>query len=290
MRCGIRFARLMTAETMPDAAPVACPGTMARGRFCPSCGTSLLPRACPRCATALRATARFCHRCGAPASGAERAPGAPQLHGSRTPWLVAGLLLITMVSYITYKGINRNNPPAVPLMPNAGNAGNAGNADGREPQQTPPFASGAGGAGGAAGVDIASMTPDERFNRLFDRVMRSMATGDTAAARQFAPMAVQAYGMLPAPNADLRLHVALVQIAAGDARAAMAVADTILAQSPDHLFGYIVRAEAAHASGDAAAERKARADFAAKVAKETARTDRPEYAEHQSLIDEYRKP
>jgi hypothetical protein len=117
-----------------------------------------------------------------------------------------------------------------------------------------------------------------------------MATGDTAQAKQFAPMAIMAYGMLPEHTADLQLHVALVQIAAGNPKAATAVADTLLQKNPDHLFGYIVRAEAARAAGDAAAEKQAKADFSARVAKEAARTDRPEYQEHQALIDEYRKP
>lgn len=277
----------MTPDAMTDSAPaqtpVACPacGTTAQGRFCPQCGTALTPRACPRCATALRAGARFCHRCGASATGsADAAPPPSTGATNRTPWLFLGLILIAVISAVTWTGINKNNPPAAPLMPNAGNAGTA------------PFAGGGDGAAGAAGgapnVDIASMSPEERFNRLFDRVMRSMAAGDTASAKQFAPMAIMAYGMLPAHNADLRLHVALVQLAAGDVPAARAVADTILAQNPDHLFGYIVRAEAARTARDAAAEKQAKADFAAKVAAETARPDRPEYREHQSLIDEYR--
>jgi hypothetical protein len=276
----------MSPDEMTDSAPaptaVACPacGTAASGRFCPQCGASLLPRACPRCATAVRATARFCHRCGTSVGGEPDVPGPMVGATNRTPWLVLGLLLIVVISAITYTGINKNNPPATPLMPNAGNAdGSAG---------APP--AGGGAAGGASSVDIASMSPEERFNRLFDRVMRAMAAGDTAGAQQFAPMAVMAYGMLPAPNTDLRLHVALVQLAAGNVPAARAVADTILAQSPDHLFGYIVRAEAARTAGDAAGERKAKADFTAKLAAETARADRPEYREHQALIDEYRTP
>jgi hypothetical protein len=280
----------MTLDAMTDSAPaptpVACPacGAAASGRFCPHCGASLLPRACPRCATAVRATAKFCHRCGASVSGEPDVPGPMVGATNRTPWLVLGLLLIAVISAITYTGINKNNPPAAPLMPNAGNADGSAGA---------PFAGGGGagqGAGGAGNVDIASMSPEERFNRLFDRVMRSMAAGDTAAAQQFAPMAVMAYGMLPQHTADLRLHVALVQLAAGDVPAARAVADTILAQNPDHLFGYIVRAEAAKTAGDAAGVQKARADFTARVAAETARADRPEYTEHQALIDEYRKP
>jgi len=280
----------MTPDAMTDSAaastPVACPacGAAASGRFCPHCGASLLPRACPRCATAVRATAKFCHRCGASVTGEADVPGPMVGATNRTPWLVLGILLIAVISAITWTGINKNNPPAAPIMPNAGNADGSAGA---------PFAGGGGagqGAGGAGNVDIASMSPEERFNRLFDRVMRSMAAGDTAAAKQFAPMAVMAYGMLPQHNADLRLHVALVQLAEGNVPAARAVADTILAQSPDHLFGYIVRAEAARAAGDAAGERQAKADFSAKVAAETARADRPEYAEHQALIDEYRKP
>jgi hypothetical protein len=280
----------MTPDAMTDSAPastpVACPacGAAASGRFCPHCGASLLPRACPRCATAVRATAKFCHRCGASVTGEADVPGPMVGATNRTPWLVLGILLIAVISAITWTGINKNNPPAAPIMPNAGNADGSAGA---------PFAGGGGaaqGAGGTGNVDIASMSPEERFNRLFDRVMRSMAAGDTAAAQQFAPMAVMAYGMLPQHNADLRLHVALVQLAAGNVPAARAVADTILAQSPDHLFGYIVRAEAARAAGDAAGERQAKADFGAKVTAETARADRPEYAEHQALIDEYRKP
>jgi hypothetical protein len=274
----------MTPDAMTDSAPVSTPvtcpgcGASAQGRFCPQCGTPLTPRACPRCATALRAGARFCHRCGASATGgADVAPPPSTGATNRTPWLFLGLILIAVISAVTWTGINKNNPPAAPLMPNAGNAG-----------QAPGAGGGAAGAGGPSNVDIASMTPEERFNRLFDRVMRSMAGGDTAAAQQFAPMAIMAYGMLPAHNADLRLHVALVQLATGNVPAARAVADTILAQNPDHLFGYIVRAEAARTAGDAAAEKQAKADFAAKVAAETARADRPEYREHQSLIDEYR--
>jgi hypothetical protein len=273
----------MTDSASPPTA-VACPGcgATAQGRFCPQCGTALTPRACPRCATTLRAAARFCHRCGASATGqADVTPAASPGATNRTPWLFLGLILIAVTSAVTWTGINRNNPPAVPLMPNAGNAGNAAGAPGVDGSGQPDAAR------GASSVDIASMSPEERFNRLFDRVMRSMASGDTAAAQQFAPMAIMAYGMLPAQNADLRLHVALVQLATGNATAARAIADTILARSPDHLFGYIVRAEAAKTAGDAAAERKARADFTAKAAAETARTDRPEYAEHQSLIDEY---
>jgi hypothetical protein len=271
-------------DSAPAQTPVACPacGAAATGRFCLQCGASLMPRACPRCATALRATAKFCHRCGASVAGEPDVPGPMVGATNRTPWLVLGLLLIATISAITYTGINKNNPPATPLMPNAGNADGGAGA---------PFASGGGaGAGGAANVDIANMSPEERFNRLFDRVMRSMAAGDTAAAKQFAPMAVMAYGMLPQPNADLRLHVALVQLAAGNVPAARALADTILAQNPDHLFGYIVSAEAARTAGDAAGEQQAKAGFKAKVAAEMARADRPEYGEHRALIDEYTTP
>ena len=156
------------------------------------------------------------------------------------PWLVAGMLVIAGLTYIAYLGINRNNPPEVARMPNAGNA-------------APGAQSGENSAGEAAPAgtppDIASMSPAERFNRLFDRVMRAASAGDTAQAKQFAPMAILAYGMLDTVTADLRYHAAVLYAETGQYAAALALADTILAQNPNHLFGYLVRGEVADRRG-----------------------------------------
>jgi hypothetical protein len=196
------------------------------------------------------------------------------------PWLVAGFLVIAGLTYIAYLGINRNSPPEVARMPNAGNAapgapaGDPGEAEPALPAGAPP--------------DISSMSATERFNRLFDRVMRAASAGDSAQARQFTPMAILAYGMLDTVTADLRYHAAVLYAESGQDAAALALADTILAQNPNHLFGYLVRGEVADRRRDAAAAAAARKDFTAHYQAEIGRADRPEYGEHKPVIDEYR--
>ena len=195
------------------------------------------------------------------------------------PWLVAGFLVIAGLTYIAYLGINRNNPPEVARMPNAGNAApGAAPGDAGESEPTPP---------GGAPPDISSMSPSERFNRLFDRVMRAASAGDTAQARQFSPMAILAYGMLDTVTADLRYHAAVLYAESGQDAAALALADTILAQNPNHLFGYLVRGEVADRRKDASAAARAHRDFMAHYQAEIGRADRPEYGEHKPVIDEY---
>jgi hypothetical protein len=196
------------------------------------------------------------------------------------PWLVAGFLVIGGLTYIAYLGINRNNPPQVARMANAGNAapgisaGDGGEAEAVAPTGTPP--------------DISTMSATERFNRLFDRVMRAASAGDTAQVRQFTPMAILAYGMLDTVTADARYHAAVLYAESGQDAAALALADTILAQNPNHLFGYLVRGEVADRRRDAAAAASARKAFMAHYQAEIGRADRPEYGEHKPVIDEYR--
>lgn len=257
---------------------IACPicGTPAGGRYCEQCGAAVVPRSCDACHAPLSPAARFCHRCGVAVRGAPVPQGGPEARsrGGRAPWLIAGLLIIVLLGWIALKGINRNAPGAVPDMANAGNSA---------PDGAPPA-----NAGAATPPDIGSMSPEERFNRLFDRVMRAASTGDTAGARQFLPMALMAYGMLDSVNADLRYHAAILQAEGGNYDAALALADTILATAPGHLFGYLTRAEVADRQGNAARAAAARKAFNAAVDRELARTDRPEYRDHRAVIDAYR--
>ncbi len=266
---------------MPATPPVpACPicGAEAPGRFCDRCGAAIGPRTCSDCGAGLSPIAKFCHRCGK-AVAAPAAAAAAAVRESRAPWLVAGMLVIAGLTYIAFLGVNRNNPPEVARMPNAGNAApgavvaeeEAGDA---VPAGKPP--------------DISAMSPAERFNRLYDRVMRAAAGGDSAQVKQFAPMAILAYGMLDTITADLQYHAAVLYAETGQDAAALALADTILAQNPNHLFGYLVRGEVADRRRDAAAAAAARKDFAAHYDAEIGRADRPEYADHKPVIDEYR--
>jgi tetratricopeptide (TPR) repeat protein len=156
----------------------------------------------------------------------------------------------------------------------------------------PPEMANAGNAGGPAGSggqppDISTMTPEERFDRLWDRVVRAAEAGDSATVTQFSPMALGAYSMLPATNADLRFHAALIHLAIGEFPAALALADTILSQSPGHLFGYIVRGEAADRQNDLQQLNRSYRDFLSHYDAEL-RSGRPEYDGHKPLLDSFR--
>lgn len=150
---------------------------------------------------------------------------------------------------------------------------------------TPPFA--AGTVGGAA-PDISNMTPRERFDRLFNRVMRAAESGDQATVTTFSPMAMSAYKMLDSVDADARYHAALIELHTGDIKGARTLADSILLAEPGHLFGYVVRATVARFEKDDRALKQAYADFLAHYPAETAKA-RPEYKEHPRALDELLK-
>ena len=123
------------------------------------------------------------------------------------------------------------------------------------------------------------MSPEERANRLFDRVMMLAEAGKTDSVRFFLPMALGAYSQLPALDTDARYHLGLLHLAGGNVAAALAQADTIQRSVPTHLFAYILRAHA----GD----RRAYADFLRHEPAELAR-NRPEYAEHRNALTAFK--
>jgi len=136
--------------------------------------------------------------------------------------------------------------------------------------------------GGPAAIDISQMTPEERANRLFNRVMMLAEAGKQDSVQFFMPMALASYSQLPALDADARYHIGLLQLAGGDANAALAQADTIRQSIPTHLFIYVLRAHAYQALGNVAQERRAYADFLKNEAAELARK-RPEYGQDAHL-------
>jgi hypothetical protein len=144
-------------------------------------------------------------------------------------------------------------------------------------------------SGGGAGSppDISNMSPEERFDRLWERVMRASEAGDTGTVARFSPMALGAYGMLPTVNADQRFHAALLHVAIADYRAASALADTILAQSPGHLFGYVVRGDVADRENKLGPLNQAYRDFLSHYDAEL-KSGRPEYTDHRPLLESFR--
>jgi hypothetical protein len=188
-------------------------------------------------------------------------------------WLVLGVALAALagVLVMTTRGSAPEPAPAVAVVPGS--------------PTTPSAASGPAAAADTT-PDLSSMTPRERFDRLFDRVMRASEGGDTATVTQFAPMALAAFAMLGPPDADARFHAGLIHLAAGDAPGAMEMASAIAAQQPRHLFGILLKGRIAEVTQDpdalAAAHRAFREAYASEAA-----AQRPEYPGHQAIIDRF---
>lgn len=267
---------------MTASAQTPCPrcGAAATGNFCASCGSPLGAPKCVSCGAALAADAKFCHVCGAAAARTPSA-GSPAHHQTtpaaakdRTPWLVAGLMVVVIIVAVGYSATKRGQPTA-PIMANAGNAGAGGGADPNVLGTT------------MVAPNIDSMTPKERFLRLETRIDQQLERRDTTRLTFFMQMALQAYALLPESDRDIdvRFHAAMLQTQSGMMPTARALADTIMKSSPDNLLGYVIRATAA---ADSAKAKAARADFRAHYDAEM-KKHRPEYVEHRTLLEQYRK-
>lgn len=132
------------------------------------------------------------------------------------------------------------------------------------------------------------MTPREAADRLYDRVMRLAASGDSAQARSFLPMAVAAYQQVPDVDADVRYHLGVLGLMAGDPVSSRAQADSILTADPNHLFGLHTAAAAEQARGNDAAARELFQRFLDVYEQEVA-TGRPEYVAHEPALTSMRQ-
>ncbi len=257
---------------MTPPASATCPtcGAPAAGNFCSGCGANLGRRACVHCQAALTPQGRFCHRCGQPVRAA-----AGMSHGGasdRKAWLVAGTVCVLLVAGIGYKVSRDASEPAAPNMANAGSS------------------AGAVANGGPTGPapDISAMTPRERFDRLYDRIMRAAGVGDSAEIQRFTPMALGAYQQLDVRDIDARYHAAMLHTQVQQWPAALALADTILAESAGHLFAYVIRGEVGRVRKDSRLLAQAQGNFLSHYAAET-RAKRAEYLEHQPVLDEFKR-
>jgi hypothetical protein len=256
---------------MTSPTSVTCPtcGTPATGNFCSGCGANLAGRVCSHCQAELSPQARFCHRCGRPVGQPAATPAAAK--SDRNTWLMAGAVCLLLVAGIVYRVTRDASLPAAPDMANAG--ASAGGPAGGGPAGPAP--------------DISAMTPRERFDRLYNRIMQASARSDSAEVERFTPMALGAYHQLETRDADARYHAAVLQMQVGDFPAARALADTILQESPGHLFGYVVRGTAARFQNDSAAVARARRDFLSHYQAEMG-AKRVEYLEHQPVVEEFK--
>jgi hypothetical protein len=249
---------MTTAPASAQAPSCRSCGATTAGNFCSACGAPRAATACAGCGAAIAASVRFCPSC-----GLARPEDRPS--GARTPWLVAGAALAGLLAVLLVL-LSRDAGPAVAA---------AGAAPAPvEEAGAPP--------------DISKLSPRERFDRLYSRVMRAEQSGDEATVARFTPMALLAFAQLDTLDADARYHAALLQVHAGDVAGPAAQADTILRQNPGHLFGYVIRGTLARWTRDDRAMAAAYAGFLQHVDAELA-AGRPEYAEHRTSIDQFRR-
>src|SRR2546423_7377094 len=200
--------------------PITCPscGVEATGKFCANCGAPLQGAVCANCRAPLTPGAKFCHRCGTPAGAVPTQ--LPSGVGNALPWSVAAIALLALVALAAGQRFARPRETQVAEA---------------APSPPPSVMLGAGRA-----PDISSMTPAERAERLYDRIMGAAERGHVDTVRFFLPMAMQAYQSLGELTADQRYDLGRLGEVAGDAVLAGAPADTILGRQPRHLPGLIL--------------------------------------------------
>ena len=235
-------------------------GTPLVGKFCSNCGASREASTCTHCGVPIPTSARFCPACGAPVGG--RAAAARD----RTPWVIAGgavaaLMAALIIMLARQSPATSAQPDVAAVQPSAA-------------EESPP--------------DISRMSPRERFNRLYNRVMQAAQAGDEATVTRFTPMALMAYAQLDTVDADARYHAALLQVHTGDVTASRALGDSILIQTPGHLFGYMIQGTVARFQKDPKALSRAYAAFLKRYDGEI-KLGRPEYSEHQTSLQDFRK-
>lgn len=175
------------------------------------------------------------------------------------PWAIAGIAVLALVAFIAGQKF-----------------GGSGSTAAARPDVAPPT--------GARAVDIASMTPQERADRLFDRVMQLASRGQGDSVQFFAPMAIQAFEALAPLDTHGRYDLGLLGVFSGDGALAQAQADTILAAQPTHLLGLALAMRAAGLRGDTNAFATYASRLRSALVAERAK-GLPEYTDHGPDID-----
>lgn len=192
---------------------------------------------------------------------------------SSLPWIVAAIALVCMLAFFagnTYRA-KRSNVLDAPqnALPQAG-------LDDRAPAA-------AGSGEGVRAPDISQLSPEERADRLFNRVMILNSQGKSDSVLFFAPMALESYRLLSPMTADQRYDMGRIAEVAGAIPLAGAQADTILQQNPTHLLGLILAARVASLEKQPAKQASFVKRFLSALKAETAKA-LPEYERHQDDI------
>jgi hypothetical protein len=158
------------------------------------------------------------------------------------PWAVAALALVSLIALVVGQrfGARPSGGSTTEVLDGANGQGTTViTAPGETPAGAMPRA-----------PDISQMTPAQRAERLYDRIMTEHEAGRAENVRAFLPMAIAAYEMLAPLNLDQRYDLGRIAEVGGDTALARAQADTILRERPTHLLGLILGAKAARMVGN----------------------------------------
>jgi zinc ribbon protein len=216
-----------SANTTPLSGPPA-------GGFCAACGA------------ALSAGARFCHRCGTPVGQGAPVitPSAPvkSTNANTLPWAIAFVAVLAVVAYSAGQNFGKAKGSAV---------------DGSSNSIANPAIDGPAAAAAAGRApDISAMSPSERANRLYQRIMTLAENNKMDSAVMFTQMGIPAHEALENPTSDERFHLARLAEIASDSTIARAQSDTILINEPNNLLGLLMQSRAALMNGNAAKAKK----------------------------------
>jgi hypothetical protein len=216
--------------------------------------------------------ARYCHRCGSPAGAT--ATAASRGFAGVLPWAVAALALVSLIALVVGQRFGARPSGTTDVLEGANGQGSTMiTAPGTAPAGQMPRA-----------PDISQLTPAQRAERLYDRIMTEQEAGRTENVRAFLPMAIAAYEMIAPLNLDQRYDLGRIGEVGGDTALARAEADTILASRPTHLLGLALAARAARMVGN---EPRARQfdERLLSVAPRERSAGLPEYLLHKNDVD-----
>jgi hypothetical protein len=206
---------------------------------------------CLACGTETPADARYCPHCGKSlTAGTGRAQA--------LPWILAGASIAALAAVLLVR-LSTQPAPAEPPAPMAGG-------------QAP---------------DISNMSPRERADRLFNRVMSAAERADTGEVKFFVPMALQSYTLIGPLDLDAHYHIGVIHLVNRNYSAALAQADSITRGAPRHLLATILRIEIASQRHDTGAQQRGYRDFLSAYDGEMA-IDRTEYTHHRSILEHMR--
>ena len=118
---------------------------------------------------------------------------------SALPWAVAALALVSLTALVVGQRFGARGNPSTP----SADVLDGANMQGATPIGPPAGAPGSAPAGAPPRApDISQLTPEQRAERLYDRIMTEHEAGREDAVRSFLPMARAAYEMIGTLNLD----------------------------------------------------------------------------------------